>query len=346
MTFFNAEYLVISSILRFFVYIKIKDMDFKELKERQGWSLDQKIDHSLGVIDQFVSRLGIDHVYVSFSGGKDSTIVLWLARKLYPEIKAVFCNTGNEFPDIVRFVREERDLRGANIEIIQPKMKPKEVLERYGFPLVSKEVSGFCKDYRVNKESVRARRADGRLKTKYNGEVPNKWKYLFYEPYMTSGYCCNKLKKEPFRLYEKVNNVSPILGIMADESSQRTTNYVRNGGCNVFSDGGTSKSMPLSIWLEQDIWDCIGRYKIPIADIYYKGQKRTGCMFCGFGAAFKDDYRFNVLYKLYPKWYDKFMKYENNGVTYREALRKMMMVNGKYLPDEEPLSLFSDKDFD
>lgn len=50
--------------------------------------------------------------------------------------------------------------------------------------------------------------------------------------------------------------------------------------------------------------------------------------------------------KLYPKWYDKFMKYENNGVTYREALRKMMMVNGKYLPDEEPLSLFNDIDFD
>ena len=70
-------------------------MDYKELKERQGWTLEQKIDHSLGVIDQFVGRLSLEHVYVSFSGGKDSTIVLWLARKLYPEIKSVFCNTGN-----------------------------------------------------------------------------------------------------------------------------------------------------------------------------------------------------------------------------------------------------------
>lgn len=310
-------------------------MDFKELKERQGWSLDQKIDHSLGVIDQFVGRLGLEHVYVSFSGGKDSTIVLWLARKLYPEIKAVFCNTGNEYPDIVRFVREERDLRGANIEIIQPKMKPKEVLERYGFPLVSKEVSGFCKDYRVNKESVRARRADGRLKTKYNGEVPNKWKYLFYEPYMTSGYCCNKLKKGPFRLYEKVNNVSPILGIMADESKQRTTSYVKSNGCNSFGSNGVNKSLPLSIWLEKDIWDCIRKYNITISDIYIKGAKRTGCMFCGFGCQFKNDNRLKLVYDLYPKFYNLFMNYTNNGITYREALREVLNKNNLYLPDEE-----------
>ena len=82
-------------------------MEIKELRERQGWSLAQKIDHSLGVIDQFYSRLG-GKVYVSFSGGEDSTIVLWLARKIYPDIKAVFCNTGNEYPDIVRFVRETK----------------------------------------------------------------------------------------------------------------------------------------------------------------------------------------------------------------------------------------------
>ena len=78
-------------------------MDIKELKERQAWSLDQKIDHSLGAIDQFYQRLD-GKVYVSFSGGKDSTVLYWLARKIYPDIKAVFCNTGNEYPDIVKFV--------------------------------------------------------------------------------------------------------------------------------------------------------------------------------------------------------------------------------------------------
>lgn len=319
-------------------------MDIKELRERQAWPLEQKIDHSLGVIEQFVSRLGKDNVYVSFSGGKDSTVLLDLCRILYPDIKAVFCNTGNEYPDIVYFVRDKIK-NGENIEIIQPKIKPKEVMEKWGFPLVSKEVSSYVNDYRYNKESIRARRADGRLKTKYKGEVSDKWKYLFYEPYMTSHYCCHKLKKEPFRNYERDNNVSPILGIMADESMQRTTAYINNGSCNMFREGN-GKSMPLSIWLEKDIWDYIKMRKLPIAEIYYKGAKRTGCMFCGYGCQFKNDNRLKLVYDMYPKMYSLFMSYTNNGVTYREALRKVLSVNGLYLPDERPAELFKDSDFD
>lgn len=318
-------------------------MDYKELKERQGWTLDQKIDHSLGVIDQFVGRLGLEHVYVSFSGGKDSTIVLWLARKLYPEIKAVFCNTGNEYPDIVRFVREERDLRGANIEIIQPKMKPKEVLEMVGFPLISKEQSSYIHCIRVNPESIQSKRALGKLNgdTKYKGILSNKYKWLIKEPYMVSDRCCYELKKKPFHEYGKDNNIFPILGIMAEESLRRTTMYIRQGQCNTFGEqGGNIKSMPLSIWLEGDIWNCIEKYHISISDIYKKGAKRTGCMFCGYGCQFKNDNRLKLVYDLYPKFYNLFMNYTNNGVTYREAMRKVLSVNGLYLPDEQPPSLF------
>ena len=39
-------------------------MDIKELRERQAWTLERKIDHSLGVIEQFVSRLGKDMDYL------------------------------------------------------------------------------------------------------------------------------------------------------------------------------------------------------------------------------------------------------------------------------------------
>ena len=87
-------------------------MDIKELKERQAWTLDQKIDHSLGAIDQFYQRLD-GKVYVSFSGGKDSTVLYWLARKIYPDIKGVFWNTGNEYPDIVRFVNKTKNGGGV-----------------------------------------------------------------------------------------------------------------------------------------------------------------------------------------------------------------------------------------
>lgn len=318
-------------------------MTVKELREKQKWTLEQKIDHSLGTIEKFYNECK-GNVYISFSGGKDSTIVLWLAKKLYPNIKAVFCNTGNEFPDIVRFVREEKDVRGSNIEIIYPKMKPFEVLSKYGFPLVSKSVSSIIRKSKDNPNGLTYQNYVVSKKSLFS--LGEKWEYLISEKYRCSERCCDILKKAPAHEYMKNTNLQPILGTMASESMLREKVYLKQGGCNFFDGKGGGKSMPLSIWTEQDVWNCIEQYKIPIADIYHKGAKRTGCMFCGFGAAFKDDYRFNLLYKLYPKWYDKFMKYENNGVTYREALRKMMMVNDKYLPDEEPLSLFSDKDFD
>ena len=316
-------------------------MDIKELRERQGWSLAQKIDHSLGVIDQFYSRLG-GKVYVSFSGGKDSTIVLWLARKIYPDIKAVFCNTGNEYPDIVRFVRETK-AAGANLDIIYPKLKPKEVLEKYGFPLVSKEVSKSIHDLRTNPYSKQSQRVLGITHCKYQPRVANKYKYLLNDSYGVSAKCCTKLKKEPFKAFEKEAGLSPILGNMASESRMRETQYRVQGGCNVFHEDGKGRSVsrPLSIWLEQDVWKCIEKYDIPIADIYRKGAMRTGCMFCGYGCQFADDNRLRLVHSMYPKMYDMFMGYTNNGVTYREALRKVLAVNKLYLPDEQPPTLFN-----
>ena len=311
-------------------------MDINELKERQAWSLEQKIDHSLGAIDQFYQRLD-GKVYVSFSGGKDSTVLYWLARKIYPDIKAVFCNTGNEYPDIVKFVNRMKE-EGGNIEIIHPKFKPQEVMSKYGFPLISKEQSFYVKSVKTNPNTNQSKRALGLIKSNFSGRISAKYLYLIDEPYMISNYCCTHLKKKPFEEYDKNKGLSPILGIMAGESSRRMASYLKRGGCNVFSHTkrDRSTSHPLSIWTEKDIWDCIERYNIPIADIYKKGATRTGCMFCGYGCHFKDDNRLQLVYDLYPKWYNHFMNYTNNGVTYREALRKVLAVNGLYLPDEKP----------
>lgn len=317
-------------------------MDLAELKERQSWGLNQKIDHSLGVIEQYVNHLGIDNVYVSFSGGKDSTVLLDLCRVLYPDIKAVFCNTGNEYPDIVYFVRD-KIRNGENIEIIHPELKPRDVIAKVGFPLISKELSKYIRSIKTNPNCLQSRRALGLLngKTKYKGILPNKYIHFIQEPYMISDKCCYELKKKPFHKYDKDNKVYPILGIMADESIMRTTMYINQGQCNVFrKDGGKTKSMPLSIWLEKDIWNYIKLKDLKIADIYHKGAYRTGCMFCGYGCQFKNDNRLQLVYDLYPKFYNMFMNYENNGVRYRDAMRKVLAVNHLRLPDEQDLTLF------
>lgn len=287
------------------------------------------------MIDQFVSRLN-GQVYVGFSGGKDSTVLLDLCRIVKPDIKAVFCNTGNEYPDIVRFVRELKNTEGYDIEIIYPTLKPAQVFEKYGFPVVSKSTSAII----------------GKVRRTPNGKVfenfvvkrhsifklAKKWMFLIDVKFDVSEKCCYQLKKKPFHEYHIRRGQFPISGEMASESIHRQMKYLQAGGCNQFGD--TTISKPLSIWLEEDIWAYIRDRGLKISDIYHKGAKRTGCMFCGYGCQFKDDNRLQLCYELYPKMYNHFMNYTNNGVTYREAMRQVLAVNGLFLPDEKPKTLF------
>lgn len=303
-------------------------MTAKELAERQTWTLEQKIDHAVGTIEAFIARTG-KTPYVSFSGGKDSTVLLDLCRRFVSrDIKAVFDNTGNEFPEIVRFVRTVE-----NVTVITPKLNIREVIANNGFPLISKEVAKEIRDAKTTRSekllNIRLHGTDSK-KGYTSGKIPDKWQYLIREPFMVSEKCCDILKKRPFARYNRETGEAPIIGTMAQESRLRQQQYIRRGGCNSFNENHLG-SYPLSIWTEVDIWAYIQKFKVPICSLYQRpGCDRTGCMFCGFGAHLEKRSRFAILYDLHPGSYRAFMKYENNGITYREALRKI----GVLLPDE------------
>ena len=109
------------------------------LKELQSMPLDAKVLLTQARIDEFYSgynTIGYGNAYVSFSGGKDSTVLLDIARKRYPDIPAVFSNTGLEYPEIRRFAKAH-----DNVEVVQPKMAFNEVISKYGYPLIGKEVA-------------------------------------------------------------------------------------------------------------------------------------------------------------------------------------------------------------
>ena len=107
-----------------------------ELREKQALPLDIKISMTRLRLREWVSRFGYDGVYVSFSGGKDSTVLLDIARQMFPDIKAVFVDTGLEYPEI-------RDFVGTfdNVDWLKPEMSFRKVIETYGYPFISKEVS-------------------------------------------------------------------------------------------------------------------------------------------------------------------------------------------------------------
>lgn len=315
-------------------------MTIEELQQRQAWTLHQKVDHSLGVIDQFMQKMD-GKVYLAFSGGKDSTVLLHLCEILKKDILCVFVNTGCEYPSILRFVRKMQ-AEGHNIRIIRPTAKPKEVWAKYGFPLVSKKVS-----HQIHLCRRREQRGEplpwyiDSPKSFYT--VADKWRYLFHTDYDVNDHCCTVLKKNPSRKLSREMGLAPIIGSMASESNMREKDYIRQGHCNSFDEENPlkSKSLPLSIWLEDDIWNFIKERNVEIADIYHMGAKRTGCVACGYGCQFKDDTRLEVLYTHYPKLYNHIMNFTNNGVTYRQAMREMLKVEGLFLPDENPQLQFN-----
>ena len=288
-------------------------MTVEELKYRQSWSLEQKIDHAVGTVEFFLSQTG-GKGYVSFSGGKDSTVMLDIIRRFVDKnIATVFCNTGNEFPEILQFVRST-----DNVTAIRPEIRMKQVIERYGFPLVSKEQSRFI---RQAKHTKSAKLLDIRLNgnEKGFGKIPEKWKFLIDAPFEVSEMCCDVLKKKPFHRFEKETGLFPIIGTMAGESRLRMQKWLKQG-CNSFEAKRTG-SYPLSVFTDNDIWAYIRRFNLPYCNIYDTVIRRTGCMICGFGAHFKDDRRFYFLKENKPKIYEHFMQMTNNGITYREALQ-------------------------
>lgn len=243
--------------------------------------------------------------------------MLHLVRQLYPDVPAVFVNTGLEYPEIVKFVKTF-----DNVMMLRPDMNFKKVIEKYGYPVVSKEVSqiimearrgvasnGKFYSYRLRQLEGTRKEEDGALSS-YN--IPQ-WKFLLDAPFSISHKCCYIMKKTPFRKYGLKTGNKPYTGMMAHESRLRTSNYLRHG-CNSFT--GQATSQPMAFWTEQDIYRYILQNNLPIADVYGEivpadmfgyelkttGADRTGCMFCMFGAHLeKYPNRFQRMKVTHPK---------------------------------------------
>lgn len=110
----------------------------QELHQWQGLPLSVKIKMTMERVRAWVNEYGEDGVYVSFSGGKDSTVLLDIVRNRcgYKDVPAVFVDTGLEYPEIREFVKTFE-----NVEWVKPKLTFKQVIQKYGYPFMSKEIS-------------------------------------------------------------------------------------------------------------------------------------------------------------------------------------------------------------
>ncbi len=280
-------------------------MENWQLAQRQSLPLPQKIRLSEVRIKTWHEHWE-GETYVSFSGGKDSTVLLHLVREIYPNTPAVFVNTGLEYPEIVDFVRTIE-----NVIWLKPTKNFKRVLEEHGYPVVSKSNAQKIRQLRTldkNSKSYILRNTGVNSKGVISpiGKLPEKWRFLVHAPFKISERCCDVMKKTPFKSYEKKTGRHTYTGNMAADSQLRRSNYLKHE-CNRFT--GTPVSTPLGFWLEQDIWKYLDEFNVPYSEIYNKGTSRTGCMFCLFGLHMeKEPNRFQRMYETHPKQWKFCMK--------------------------------------
>ena len=299
-------------------------------------------------------------VYVGFSGGKDSTVLKHIVENMGGvwDVPSLFVNTGLEYPEIQRFAMSQ-----PNVITVRPEMRFDEVIKKYGYPLVSKEVAQTVYEAKRNAETGKY---TYRLK-KLNGECVDRdgnpsqynipqWKFLLDADFDISHKCCDVMKKNPAKDYEKATGRKPMLATMASESRLRYTKWMKFG-CNAF-DQARPTSQPLSFWTEQDILHYIKKFDVPYCSVYgdiqLKQKKefsaqvnlidylgcyepedtlettacdRTGCIFCMFGCHLeKEPNRFQRLKETHPRQYE----YCIGGGE---------LVDGKWKPNKEGLGL-------
>ena len=234
------------------------------------------------VIKATNQKYDLEHnAYLSFSGGKDSTILHYLLDLALPgnRIPRVYMNTGIEYQMITDFVKKlaEKDDRFV---IIAPSKPIKKMLEEVGYPFKSKEHSLRVNQFNKGKNSNYIKKYISGYD--HNGKkstfvCPKKLLYQFKEigKYNYSNRCCYELKKKPAHQWGKENNRKIVItGMRAEEGGNR-----KRLGC--ITDNGTKFHPLIKV---DDEWEneFVEKQNIRLCDLYYPpfNFKRTGCKGC------------------------------------------------------------------
>ncbi|MBO7731237.1 MAG: phosphoadenosine phosphosulfate reductase family protein [Methanobrevibacter sp.] len=271
----------------------------------------------LEVIKSTINKYGEDNFYLSFSGGKDSTILHHLIDMALPnnKIPRVFINTGIEYQEIVKFVQELAQ-EDSRFVILSPTKPIRKILDEYGYPFKSKEHSCKLHEYQLGHY------APSILSyiSKPHFGCPKVLKYQFSKDFnlKVSHLCCHKLKKEPVKKWQKENHKSIVMtGMMRSEGGQRNTL-----SCILTDKNGkVVKFHPLAVVNKEWEDEFISKNEIKLCSLYYPPYnfKRTGCKGCPF--ALKLQKQLDVMQEYFPKereqceiiWHPVYEEYRRIG---------------------------------
>lgn len=316
--------------------------EFKKLKKEQRarFSAMQNLPYEVKVrrakqrayeFMETLDELGLNaHVSV---GGLDSITLLLFLRKIGIDVPAISVSALED----KSIQRVHKDL---GVDIIKPGKSKAEILNEYGFPVISKRIAGKLETLQYptpNNVTVRHAiitgecGAQGHYTKNSRMKLPQKWLELFagYEnenegvnykiaPFKVSNKCCLYMKEQPCDKWAREHNSKPFLGLMASEGGQREQALIEHG-CNYIGKK-TIRSAPFAPFLRQDILQLALDLDVPVPEIYgtierkpdgtlyTTGAQRTGCSMCGFGIHMEQrPHRFDKLRERNPKEWEYYM---------------------------------------
>ena len=254
-----------------------------------------------------------ENIRIAYSGGADSTVIMWLFRHLGYDIPAVFYNTGLEYKATFEHLDYMRE-QGFNIETVKPKYPIPYAQRKYGTPFLSKYVSDRL--HRLQSHNFKFRE-DGaksfeelmilypgtksalhwwtdtyqskRLNIAWNRGLKEFLVYKDGIPFPTSDKCCDITKKNLMFSYAKENDISLVItGIRKAEGGKRSTAF---SSCYLPKKYNPyNMYFPLFYWKQADIELFEKELNIKRSKCYtLYGMDRTGCAACPYGKNFEDE---------------------------------------------------------
>ena len=298
------------------------------------------LEDRLQKIRQIINKYGEENFYISFSGGKDSTVLSVLVDMAIPnnQIPRVYANTGIELNMIRDFVFEMQK-RDDRVVVIKPSVPIKKMLEQDGYPFCSKKHAKKVGTYQRNGWTKTAQNYLYPSEECKTFACPNILRYQFSEDFkLKVDYkCCVNLKEKPLHDWQKKNKRQiAIVGIMKDEGGSRA-----KGKCLAFRGKKISAFQPLiPVTKAWENW-FIDTYMVEICEIYKPPYnfERTGCKGCPFALKLQNE--LDTLEKFFPEerkqceyiWQPVYEEYRRLGYRLRQP-DKYKQIDGQISLDE------------
>ena len=218
-------------------------------------SLEEKIDKSKEVIRKALSEFPREKLFLAWTGGKDSTTMLWLYKQVceeegLPVPRAMFIDEGHVFSEIVDLVDEVKTAWGVDLTIV----KNTDVSER------------------AEKVGDLIRVADLNERNQLEIEKLEYKEATF--PFEPESYVGNHLMKTV-----AMNVFMENQGVMALSTAIRWDEQEARIEESFFShreNPDHTRIHPILHFKERDIWNTIHQEKIPFCSLYYQGYRSLG----------------------------------------------------------------------